>query len=115
MKSIAFVALFICSFTLEIFAAQAALNSCPSPQNVVVTNNSNGDISFDWDDCNSDYTFFVVQYERLEDGFSSSSFNTVHSTISFQNLVDGTYRFYFKTACTGSNSTSIIIQDIIVN
>ncbi|HFA49277.1 MAG TPA: hypothetical protein ENJ95_09695 [Bacteroidetes bacterium] len=89
------------------------VGACAAPANVVVTSNSGGSISFDWDKCEGDCTEFKTWY--VSQGQARESSSGSGSTVSFSNLAAGTYDFYFTTLCGGQTSAAIIIEENIVN
>ena len=96
------------------FHSQLSLE-CTAPQNVNTASILGGNISFDWDNCTGSCTEYAIYYVREEGSYYSPEFTTSSSDISFSNLEDGTYDFYFVTVCGSERSAAIVIEEFISN
>lgn len=115
MKNVFFIFALLVSFFIGAAFVAVPVDNCPSPQNVSVISKIGGNIHFDWEDCSGGCDGYVVKYVRQEDGFASSLLNTDVSSCAFNNLITGTYNFYFAVQCGGQVSSFIIVQETIIN
>lgn len=85
--------------------------SCPI-QGLTKTGQSEGSVAFSWGSVPS-ATEYRVYYVRTSDNYTSGVFTTGSTSISFNDLPAGTYRFYFAAVC-GQESLDWIIDDVIM-
>lgn len=86
-------------------------DGCPAPSNLTYSTPSYDSIIFDWDDCDCSQATYQVYYVR--GGVTSQTYSVSGSTITFSNLTDGEYRFYFFTDC-GTGTSNLIIEEILI-
>jgi hypothetical protein len=94
--------------------APAGDNTCPSPSNFSVTNQTSTSVSFGWSDCECDPEGYNLRYFRQEDSYASGNYQTSGTTYTFYNLPSGHYRFYLSSICIGEASTEIWV-DVVQN
>ncbi len=106
---------FLCFFLPLAFAFSKAEmpTTCPEPANVHKVFQSNGTVSFDWDDCGCHPTEYRVYY--VKGGYTSPEYPVSTSNIAFSNLSAGSYDFFFYTVCSGGISGVIGIEDLMIN
>ncbi|MBV6442482.1 MAG: hypothetical protein EPGJADBJ_04200 [Saprospiraceae bacterium] len=86
---------------------------CPPPDNLSITDKSSGSVSFSWGPAGGGLTY-KVWYYRQEDNFTSSDFITGNPYITFSNLPNGTYDFYFAVICDANISSFIVEEDLVM-
>lgn len=98
------------SFAFTTPANDRSETGCPPPTNVVLTNQSGGAASFDWDDCGCGGEYHVYY---TVNGQTGPEYVTGNSEITISGLTTGIYQFYFYTTCRGESS-SIIVEEVIM-
>jgi len=86
--------------------------SCPSP-NVTITSQATNAITFSWGAV-SGAIGYQAWYVRSGDNFTSQQMTINGTSVSFSNLPNGKYEFYFATDCGGEVSQIIIMDDLIM-
>lgn len=107
---------FLLTLTVQVFTGFTPPKgpgcACTSPS-VSLTGQTSNSASFDWSPVYS-ATEYKVWYYRKEDDFTSQEVFTSSTDISFTNLEEGTYEFYFATVCGGIISQVIVTDDLLM-
>lgn len=88
------------------------IENCPEPSPVLSSQSSNS-VVFGWTAIGG-ADGYEVYYTRAEDNYSSSVIFTTQSSVGYNNLPAGTYRFHFRTICDGGVSGYIITEEMIM-
>jgi hypothetical protein len=89
-----------------------AISTCDHPV-ATVTMQSASAISFAWDAV-SGATAYQVRYVRLQDNYNSGTTTTGNTSITYNSLAAGTYRFYFTTVCGMGTSSDYVIAELVI-
>ncbi|MEZ4961425.1 MAG: fibronectin type III domain-containing protein [Saprospiraceae bacterium] len=84
---------------------------CPDIADLQKTGQTSNSITFEWSPVDG-ATTYKVRYYRQDDQYTSSFQYTGQTSLSFTNLPEGTYTFYFMAVC-GSGESGIVVEDLI--
>lgn len=96
--------------TAQLAMSAEATLTC-QPPSVSVTNQGDSFVTFS---VSTPANSFEYNYVRTDNNASSGTMSVSGSTVTINGLTPGVYRFYFKSICTGSETSDYVISELII-